>query len=274
MDYEDGYWVCELQGLTWRVLDAPFDPDYFHPAEQCCGNCHQHPLMTDELIQLMHSEVTGLLWGDLLLDHEDEARLTETPEQCAERLKAEQALATERMLATRSSEMERYARVKAQVNTVMIKDDRGKKISTIRKIPEPCKWLYLDESAPKYEWRTTRSGKCEPPYRSHLTGAMCWAWEYTDPKTKQRVVKHTCDHLHPGEEGWHIEWNTDNRWRPAPVATRDFSGLRSSAPPSSSTPVRSGPPPSRPTPGAPTRPQPKGRKNCRGNFLDFDDFEC
>lgn len=274
MDHEDGYWVCSVQEYTWRVLDGPFNPHKPHALEQCCGGCAQHPLINDEMIQLLHSEVTGLLWGDLLLAEEDEALKAETPEQRAKRLLAEEAQEAHRYLAIRAADMERYARLKAQVNTIMVKDDRGKKTATIRKVAEPCKWLYLDESAPKSEWRRTKAGKQEPPYRPYLTGAICWAWEYKDPKTKQLIVKHTCDHLHPGEEGWCKEWDTDGRWRPAAAATRDFSGLRDF---SSSRPVPSTPshPTDRTTPSAPVRPPPpKGRKNCRGTFLDFDDFEC
>ena len=263
LDHEDGYWICDNQQRTWRVLNTPFNPDSPHAPEQCCGGCHIHSLITDEIIQLQHAEITGLYWGDLLLANEYEAQVAETPEQRAERLKAEQTKEFERALAIRASDMERYARLKAQTNTEMIKAGNGKKVPVIRKILEPCKWLYLDESAPKDQWRIIRDGKKEPPYRRYLTGAMCWAWEYIDPKTKNRVVKHTCDHQHPGEKDWHDEWNTDSQWRPIST-TRDFSSLRTSKQNNSTTLSA---PPVRPT-------APKGRKNNRNYFLDLDDFEC
>lgn len=263
MDHEDGYWICDIQNRTWLVIDTPF-------------NHLEHPLINDEIIQMIHSDATGLLWGDLLLADEYAVQARETSAQRAERLQKEQEAEAERHLNNRAAEMERYARIKAQVNTIMLKDERGKKTITIRKIMEPCKWLYLDETAPKHEWRTTRGGKLEPPYRPYLTGATCWAWEYIDPKTKKRIIKHTCDHLHPGEENWCNEWNLDKEWRNNVTASRDFSyhrdfsGLRKNN--TTSMPSRTT---LRPAPSAPVRPPaPKGKKNSRGTFLDFDDFEC
>jgi hypothetical protein len=61
------------------------------------------------------------------------------------------------------------------------------------KVMRPCKWMYMNED-----------GKT---YSDHVTGAQCWAWEYTDPKTGKQECPHTCKHLHPNEFGWRDEWN-------------------------------------------------------------------
>ena len=229
MDHMDGYWICDQQNRTWRVLGAPFNQTAQHDIMDCCGNCAQHPLIDEQILQLFHSEALDLDWGDIIMHEEFAAIQHETAEQRVAREAKEAANKAAAALTQRATEMARYARLKAQVNTVMVKDDRGKKVATIRKVQEPCKWLYLDEKAPSHEWRTNRrTGKQEPPYRPYLTGAQCWAWEYIDPKTKQRVVKHTCDHLHPGEEDWCAEWAKDRNYCPAATAappTRDFSGL-------------------------------------------------
>lgn len=61
------------------------------------------------------------------------------------------------------------------------------------KVIRPCRWLYLEADG------TT--------YSKHLTGASCWAWEYTDPKTKKDMKPHTCHFIHPNEFMWRDEWN-------------------------------------------------------------------
>ena len=231
MDHMDGYWHCDQQNRTWVVLDESFDAGSDHSFEHCLGSCSMHILMDSIVFSMFHAEAFGLCWGDLILADEEAKLAAETPEQRALRLDAEAAKRTEIFLATRSTEMERYARLKAQTNTEMIKTDRGK-VARIRKVQEPCKWLYLDEKAPKCDWRRTREGKPEPPYRPYLTGGECWAFEYHDPKTGKLQIKHTCDRLHPGEEDWRKEWNTNGgvldkygRWRPVAAETRDFSSL-------------------------------------------------
>lgn len=234
MDHMDGYWHCDQQNRTWLVITAQsLNP--FHSIEECVGNCELHSLMDDTVFSMLHAEAFGISWGDLIIADELAMRSAETPEELAARMASEAANELARTLAIKAAEMERYARLKAQTNTEVIKTDRGK-FTRIRKIQEPCKWLYLDEKAPKHEWRRTRTGKMEPPYRPHLSGAECWAFEYHDPKTGKLQIKHTCDHLHPGEEGWHEEWNTDGRWRPAAAETRDFSSLAGSC--ASRTPSR------------------------------------
>jgi len=221
MDHEDGYWHCDQTNRTWLVLEKPFDSCKEHTATECLGRCAVHSLIDDTSFHLIHSEAFGICWGDIILVEQIETLAAESDEDRKMRLAAEAAAEEKRRLASKATEMERYARLKAQTNTQMVKTDRGK-IAVIRKIQEPCKWLYLDEKAPKHEWRTTRTGKREPPYRLHLTGAECWAFEYHDPKTGKLQIKHTCDHLHPGEEGWCAEWKSDSRWRRTAAAPREF----------------------------------------------------
>lgn len=61
------------------------------------------------------------------------------------------------------------------------------------KIMRPCKWMYMNDDGKSYS--------------KHLTGAQCWAWEYTDPKTGKTECPHTCKYLHSNEFGWRDEWN-------------------------------------------------------------------
>lgn len=226
MDHNDGYWHCDIQNRTWVILDSSFDAYAKHTDHQCLGSCCQHPLLDSTVFSMIHAEALDLFWGDLILANETAVLASETSEMRSVREADDLAKELTRQLAIKAADMERYARLKAQTNTEMVKANNGKKIAIIRKIQEPCKWLYLDESAPKHEWRTSRVGKPEPPYRLYLTGAECWAYEYHDPKTGKLQVKHTCDHLHPDEEGWMTEWNKDRRWRPTTASeTRDFGCL-------------------------------------------------
>ena len=229
MDRMDGYWHCDQQNRTWVVLDYPFDATANHDPEQCLGSCCQHLLMDSMVFSMIHADALNLSWGDLILADNAAMLAAETPEMRAAREAIEAAKEASRQLAIKAAEMERYARLKSQTNTEMVKTNNGKKIAVIRKVQEPCKWLYLDEKAPRHEWRTLRDGKREPPYRPYLTGAECWAFEYHDPKTGKLQVKHTCDHLHPGEEGWMTNWDTNGRWRPTTPETRDFGCLRDKA---------------------------------------------
>lgn len=290
MDHIDGYWHCDQQDRTWVVLDEPFDATSSHAIEHCLGSCSQHILIDAMVFSMIHSEAFGFCWGDLIQADEAAKLASETPEERSARLEAEAAKREASFLTTRATEMERYARLKSQTNTEMIKTDRGK-VARIRKVQEPCKWLYLDEKAPKSEWWRTRDGKLNPPYRPHLTGGECWAFEYHDPKTGKLQVKHTCDRLHPGEEGWCSEWNTNGRWRPAATEVRDFSclsGNRSgpsrcsdaastvSASSASSRSFHSAPcAPRKPTQAPPARSSYKDSKKGSSGFraLAFDDSD-
>jgi hypothetical protein len=69
---------------------------------------------------------------------------------------------------------------------------------------EPCKFLYSCVGTPA---RSTTM---------HVS-SECWSHEYTDAVTGKKVVKHVCDRLHPGEDGWLAEWATDRHFKPVVV---------------------------------------------------------
>jgi len=82
-----------------------------------------------------------------------------------------------------------------------------KKSVVIQKVAQPCKFLYNCQGTP-----------ARPTSMSVTT--ECWSHEYIDPLTKQKIVKHVCDRLHPGEEGWCSAWDTDRNFRPANAENR------------------------------------------------------
>ena len=107
----------------------------------------------------------------------------EDPENRRRRMNTEKA---RRELTKESLRRERYAaNVKEKARMGLKRTEKPKKIQ------QPCKWVV-----------------------GQFKGDECWAYEYTDPKTGKRECPHTCQRLHPGEEGWHKEWLNSPRWKP------------------------------------------------------------
>lgn len=209
---DDGMWTCS-KGRKWLIVDHEPSREEPHDPELCPGDCPQHPLLTAALAPLLLARFTGFTWGDLAAAVEEAALAALSPE---ERLAKEQREASARaaaeLLASLAAEAARMAAYADQ------KGIQGRCKHAKGKVMEPCLWLYCDEAAPKSQWYRNKKGELCAPKRNHVTGSQCWAWEYVDPKTKQRKTPRTCDHLHPGEPGWRKEWEKDRNFRPAGAA--------------------------------------------------------
>ena len=169
-----------------------FDAKMPHNHTQCEGNCSKHPLMRPDYL---------MTWGELNEREFDliEAAMTafEKQERAAKLLVEDAA----RKLTQEALIRERYARdVKEKAQMGLKRNEKPKKIQ------QPCKWVV-----------------------GEFKGDECWAYEYTDPKTGKRECPHTCQRLHIGEEGWHDEWLTSPRWKPAAPAVRNFNVTDNSA---------------------------------------------
>jgi len=84
----------------------------------------------------------------------------------------------------------------------------------VAKKQTPCSRLYScvgDKS----------TGGAKPTTR-HIS-SECWSHERTDPRTGQKVIKHVCPWLHPGEEGWMAEWETNRLWKPVAAPVRSWN---------------------------------------------------
>jgi hypothetical protein len=99
------------------------------------------------------------------------------------------------------------ARLKAERVAIRVGAMCTKRKSAIAKVAQPCKFLYNCQGTPARP--TTMSVTTE-----------CWSHEYTDPVTGAKVAKHVCDRMHPGEEGWLRQWDTDRNFRVAAPAVR------------------------------------------------------
>lgn len=96
----------------------------------------------------------------------------------------------------------------AKIEEKMIEARRaGKGWSLGRKLI--CKYGARNHRGTKGKWEK----ELVYSYRNPLTGGVgkhiyteCWFWEYVDPKTRQKVCKHVCNCIHPGQAGWEDEW--------------------------------------------------------------------
>ena len=171
-----------------------------HDGWNCRGNCPRHPLAIGDALAFQTSIRNGASWGDLVLRDEALERASETEAMRLARLAHDTELEVAARLNEEAIKREVYAR------DVALRARKGlRKNDAVAKRVEPCKWVV-----------------------GQFAGDECWAHEYTCPKTHKRVIKHTCDRLHPGEAGWHTEWLANPRWRPAPPPTRTFAALGNS----------------------------------------------
>ena len=192
--------------VEFASVDAP------HHADECPGHCAQHPLLRGVLLDFHHAEKTGQTWGDIWYYEHLKELETETLDQKLARMNREAAAEARRKLEL-ESEICRHG-----ADLVATKAKMGlKRGQAVAKKPCPCKMLYSCKGD-----KSTGGAK---PTTLHVS-SECWAHEYTDPLTKKRIVKHACPWLHPGEEGWQKEWDTNRYFNPAATATENrFSAL-------------------------------------------------
>jgi len=198
---DDGKWRCEKTGRSWHVLESELDLSQPHPMGLCSGkSCPFHPLITPSVALFNNATEAGVGWGDILYEEEMAARARET---AAERAAREAKARREEHM--RQLEYEVY-RMEKEAENVAFRSKLGlKRGEAPRKASIPCKKLYSccgDKS----------SGGAKPT-TMHVS-SECWAWEYTDPRDKKKKAPHTCPWIHPGEEGWHTEWETSRNWKP------------------------------------------------------------
>ena len=152
------------------------------------------------------------LWGDEAYEAELEYFRSESPLQKEARLAAEASAEAAAEASAEAFKMATYAQIQGVKN--LRPTGRGRE-RAIGKQNKPCCGLYCDEKAPKSTWRKNAEGKLCAPMLKAITGSQCWAHEYVDPKTKALKKPHTCSMLHPGEDGWCAEWETDRNWAPS-----------------------------------------------------------
>ena len=159
--------------------------DEEHDGENCPGNCQHHQLMQPWM---------ALSWGEIDAIEHAAALAAETSTDRQRRLIEAEGEKIARGLRKEERVRSQYAdRVKDRASMGQ------KKGQGLKKIQQPCKWVI-----------------------GQYTGDECWAFEYTNPKTGVRERPHTCERLHPGEQGWCPEWLKNPRYEPA----GRFDGLK------------------------------------------------
>jgi len=204
-EYDITFWYCIREEVMFRMEDNP------NRDRILC------PEFSDGMIAYRQRRLRYCLENNIpptwsmIMDEEDyQEELTMTDEKRAAKAAAKALADAEQDLIQESSRMFNYAESQRHLNS------RGRgKDRHIDKIDEPCKFLYCDESVPKSLWKKDDRGKLCAPIRIALTGSECWAHEYHDPRSKALKAPHTCKRLHPNEDGWRDEWNTNRTFRPA-----------------------------------------------------------
>ena len=202
---DEDFWTCQTTGRRWLVVDAPPDMSKPHPAERCLGDCAFHRLMTPYIARYQRAALMGISWADLLDEEQDALDSLKSAEQLAyEREKRSAAAAAamrETELACAASHIRRVQEAQAYKYA-----ERGK-------IYEPCKKLYSCEKT------TVKGRELAVPTTLHVS-SECWRYVYTDPATGQIVKPRCCNWLHPGEDGWQDEWDTDRTNKEAAARAR------------------------------------------------------
>ena len=190
--------MCEYTGMSWGQTEEMMSQP--HSLFLCNGRCSD-PFHTKHVIQTAWANEFGYGWGDLAMIWDAEEEALETPEQIAAKDAAKVAREAQEKLDNEASKMAAYACHRGMMNS----NKHG-----IKKVARPCKNLYY-----------THDGK-----KTVRVSSECWAYEYTDPKTKRFEKPHTCEHLHPGENGWLKEWFTDRNFGSIPKGGNDrFAAL-------------------------------------------------
>lgn len=216
------------------VLYAPFWPYSENRADAPCRCCNPTETIengwwkcqqTRQEWYIVEPSTQQTCWADIADEEFAAIESTITPQQRAKREQEAAELAAARALAAQANRMFCYAEDQKHLNS------RGKgRDRHIDKVDSPCKFLYCDEKAPKSQWTTNAKGERCAPMRQGLTGSECWAHEYHDPRSKALLKPHSCKHLHPNEDGWRDEWDSNRSFRPAkPSAADSFFTQRMSA---------------------------------------------
>jgi hypothetical protein len=207
-------WTCARTGRSWLVLDHPYDPSEPHDSAHCFSpECPHHKLHRGEVGRWIRATSMGMTWANLLDEEQD----------ALDALKSASQLAAER--AERAAEVA-AAIHKTEVAAVASQIERVQEAVQNRyaargKTWQPCKKLYKCEGG-------GAAGGVARPTTLHVC-TECWGWEYTDPRTGQIVRKRTCPWMHPGEEGWQPEWDTDRTSRVAAERVRALQAQQAAA---------------------------------------------
>jgi hypothetical protein len=197
-DYDVTLWHCIRNQITFRIGN---NPNRERSPTPCVNESR------GDILSYCRKNNVSPTWATILDEEDYQEELTMTDERRAAKAAAEaerRRIEDDNELAAR---MFNYAEHQRHLNS------RGKgKDRHIDKIDEPCKFIYCDESAPKNLWRMNERRKLCAPERLYLTGSRCWGHNVLNPTTGR--LETPCKRLHPDEDGWRDEWDTNRYFRP------------------------------------------------------------
>jgi hypothetical protein len=155
--------------------------------------------MSTTISRWWRGAAAGASWEDLLLEEEAVINSAKSSAQLAAE-KAAKAAAVAKM----QHEIEAGAQV---CHIRRVQEAQAMRYAARGKLAQPCKKLYSCCGG-------GRDGGVAKPTTLHVS-SECWRYEYTDPESGKLIKVHTCNWLHPGEDGWQTQWNTDRNYKPA-----------------------------------------------------------
>ena len=241
---EDGFWNCKER--RWLIVDESFMDE--HTAATCDGSCG-NPLHGGFFRELVCAELSGIGWGDVVSEWEDDELMALTPAQKAARSAAKEAKEAEQLrlaplLKEHHAQVDRMRRCRM---TAHEKRNKG------RKDAAPCRslydfqreggcqtlhvstecWAHEFTDALSAEIVDVKSGALKPMaeslyIRDALAAKECGIFRLTDGRFVLKWLPHVCYMSHPGEATWSPEWMKNRNAgrgggaRAAPAAPRNW----------------------------------------------------
>ncbi len=199
-DDNPDFWTCQTTGRRWLVVGEQPDMTRPHIAELCLGNCPFHPLMNGDIARWQRANMMNVCWSDLLQEEQEALDALKSPEQLAAERAAAEVMFKEAMHKTEVACAASHIR--------RVQEAQAYKYAARGKIYEPCKKLYSCDKA------VVKGRELAVPTTLHVS-SECWRYIYTDPETGHIHAPKTCNWLHPGEDGWQDEWDTDRNSKAA-----------------------------------------------------------
>ena len=192
LDEYNGYTVWQCNHGSWFLErdSRQVSVNEPHDHSECPGNCHEHPLLVGDLLEMtLRMRAAGpsrTTWADMMQEDEDDKLAAETPAERQVRIAAD----------VEHQRKSNQAVVKFMVHRKEEKWTKGGEMKF--RVPRPCKYatLFAQRICSDCGAKVPEGAKVCKAMKGHLVCdqefAGCWNHEQT----------HTCIYVHPDEPQW------------------------------------------------------------------------